>query len=63
MRVLYSLWVLSAEDAVKTEASEKGERMGNTFNEGLVSALIALFVSARAVVESKRDDDMAFRLN
>jgi len=62
MRVLYSLWALS-EDAIKFEASEKGERTGNTFNGGLVSALIALFVSTRTVVESRRNDDRASRLN
>lgn len=52
-----------SKTVVKIEAREKGELTGNTFNRRLVSALIALFVSTRAVVESKRGDDRASRLN
>lgn len=53
----HALFLLSVKDVVKIEASEKGERTEsteNTFNGELVSALIALFVSTRAVIESKR---------
>jgi len=54
MRVLYSLCSLSAEDAIKFEASEKGERTGNTFNGGLVNALIALFDKNDRRIQEKR---------